>query len=148
MRITERFSSEHDVFLSQLTVIEELVRTGADVSSVVAAIRTLAAPLLVHAENEERALFPALEPSMGGDGGPLAVLTEEHHTLHGQIDRLVAAPPRWELELVLDAFLRVLRGHIDKEEGVLFPAAQQILDGERLERLDREIRLIPSEVAR
>ncbi len=148
MRITERFSSEHDVFLSQLTVIEDLVRRGADVSSVVAAIRTLAAPLLVHAENEERALFPDLAPTMGGDGGPLATLTEEHREIHEQIDRLVASPPRWELELVLDAFLRVLRGHIDKEEGVLFPAAEQLLDGARLERLDRDIRRTPSEVMR
>lgn len=148
MRITERFSSEHDVFLSQLTVIEDLVRRGADVSSVVAAIRTLSAPLLLHADNEERVLFGELELAMGGEGGPLATLTEEHREIHGQIDRLVAGPPRWELELVLDAFLRVLRAHIDKEEGVLFPAAEQLLDGERLERLDRDIRKTPSEVTR
>jgi hemerythrin-like domain-containing protein len=140
MRIIDRFSSEHDVFISQLQVIEDLTRGGADVASVVAAIRTLAAPLLAHAENEERALFPDLEPSMGGEGGPLAVLTEEHHVLHGQLDRMTADPPRWELELVLDAFLRVLRGHIEKEEDVLFPAAAQLIDDSRLERMDREIR--------
>ncbi len=140
MRIIDRFSSEHDVFISQLTVIEDLTRGGADVASVVAAIRTLAAPLLAHAENEERALFPDLEPSMGGEGGPLAVLTEEHHVLHGQLDRMTADPPRWELEQVLDAFLRLLRGHIEKEEVVLFPAAARLIDGARLERMDREIR--------
>lgn len=140
MRIIDRFSSEHDVFISQLQVIEDLTRGGADVASVVAAIRTLAAPLLAHAENEERALFPDLEPSMGGEGGPLAVLTEEHHVLHGQLDRMTADPPRWELEQVLDAFLRVLRGHIEKEEDVLFPAAAQLIDDTRLERMDREIR--------
>lgn len=140
MRIIDRFSSEHDVFISQLTVIEDLTRGGADVASLVAAIRTLAAPLLAHAENEERALFPDLEPSMGGEGGPLAVLTEEHHVLHGQLDRMTADPPRWELEQVLDAFLRLLRGHIEKEEVVLFPAAARLIDGARLERMDREIR--------
>lgn len=140
MRIIDRFSSEHDVFISQLQVIEDLTRGGADVASVVAAIRTLAAPLLAHAENEERALFPDLEPSMGGEGGPLAVLTEEHHVLHGQLDRMTGEPPRWELEQVLDAFLRVLRGHIEKEEDVLFPAAAQLIDDSRLERMDREIR--------
>jgi hemerythrin-like domain-containing protein len=140
MRIIDRFSSEHDVFISQLAVIEDLTRGGADVASVVAAIRTLAAPLLAHAENEERALFPDLEPSMGGEVGPLAVLTEEHHVLHGQLDRMTADPPRWELEQVLDAFLRLLRGHIEKEEDVLFPAAAQLIDGSRLERMDREIR--------
>ncbi|MEX2046395.1 MAG: hemerythrin domain-containing protein [Chloroflexota bacterium] len=141
MRIIDRFSSEHDVFITQLGVIETLTRTGAEVSSVVAAIRTLAAPLLAHAENEERALFPDLASSLGGDGGPLAVLTEEHRVLHGQLDRLTADPPRWELEEVLDAFLRLLRGHIEKEEDVLFRAAAQIIDDARLERLDRELRL-------
>ena len=140
MRIIDRFSSEHDVFISQLQVIEDLTRGGADVASVVAAIRTLAAPLLAHAENEERALFPDLEPSLGGEGGPLAVLTEEHHVLHGHLDRMTADPPRWELEQVLDVFLRVLRGHIEKEEDVLFPAAARLIDETRLERMDREIR--------
>ncbi len=141
MRILDRFSSEHDVFITQLDVIETLTRTGAEVPSVVAAIRTLAAPLLVHAQNEERALFPDLASSLGGEGGPLAVLTEEHRVLHGQLDRLTADPPRWELEGVLDAFLRLLRAHIEKEERILFPAAAELIDDTRLERLDREMRL-------
>ncbi|HEY6203724.1 MAG TPA: hemerythrin domain-containing protein [Candidatus Limnocylindria bacterium] len=140
MRILDRFSSEHDVFVTQLGVIETLTRTGAEVASVVAAIRTLAAPLLVHAQNEERALFPALASSLGGEGGPLAVLTEEHRVLHGQLDRLTGDPPRWELVQVLDEFVRLLRGHIEKEEGILFPAASQLIDDPRLERLDRELR--------
>lgn len=144
MRIIDRFSSEHDVFITQLGVIETLTRTGAEVPSVVAAIRTLAAPLLVHAQNEERALFPDLASSLGGEGGPLAVLTEEHRVLHGQLDRLTADPPRWELEEVLDAFLRLLRAHIEKEERILFPAAAELIDDTRLERLDRELRPAPA----
>ena len=140
MRILDRFTSEHDVFITQLGVIETLARTGADVACVVAAIRTLAAPLLAHARNEERALFPDLAPSLGGEGGPLAVLTAEHGVLHGQLDRLTADPSRLELERVLDAFLSLLRRHIEKEEDVLFPAAAQLIDDARLERMDREIR--------
>ena len=65
MRITDRFSSEHDVFVDQLGVT----------------LRTLAKPLLAHAEAEERALFPDLAPSMGG-----------------QIDTLTVEPTRAELE--------------------------------------------------
>lgn len=140
MRIIDRFSSEHDVFLAQLEVIDDLTRRDASVESIVSALRTLAAPLIAHAENEERALFPDLEPSMGGTGGPLAILTEEHSTIHAQIDELVDHPTRQRLETVLDEFLRVLRGHIDKEEQVLFPAAAEILGDTRLEKLDREIR--------
>jgi hemerythrin-like domain-containing protein len=145
MRIIDRFSSEHDVFAAQLEVIETLVRTGSEVASVVAAIRTLAAPLLAHAENEERALFPDLAASLGGEGGPLAILTAEHGVLHGQLDRLTADPARLELEQVLADFLDLLRRHIEKEEDVLFPAAARLIDDARLERLDREIRaLVPA----
>lgn len=140
MRITDRFSSEHDVFLAQLEVIDDLTRRDASVESIVSALRTLAAPLVAHAENEERSLFPGLEPSMGGQGGPLAMLVEEHETIHGQIDELVDSPTRQRLETVLDAFQRLLRGHIDKEEQVLFPAASQILGDTTLEKLDRDLK--------
>jgi len=138
MRILDRFSSEHDVFISQLKVIEDLAAKGAEVPSLSATIRTLAAPLLAHAENEERVLFPVLGPTMDG---PVTVMVEEHETIHGYLERLVAEPPRWELEQILDAFLRVLRGHIDKEEQIFFPAAGEILDDAKQERLDREVRV-------
>ena len=140
MRITDRFSSEHDVFLAQLEVIDDLTRRDASVESIVSALKTLAAPLVAHAENEERALFPDLEPSMGGQGGPLGILIEEHVTIHGQIDELLDSPSRQRLESVLDAFQRLLRGHIDKEEQVLFPAAAQILGDMKLEKLDRDLK--------
>jgi iron-sulfur cluster repair protein YtfE (RIC family) len=138
MRILDRFSSEHDVFISQLKVIEELTARGADVPSVSATIRTLAAPLLAHAENEERVLFPVLGPTMDA---PITVMVDEHETIHGYLERLIAEPPRWELEQILDAFLSVLRGHIDKEERIFFPAAGEILDDVKQERLDRDVRV-------
>ncbi len=137
MRITDRFSSEHDVFLDQLGVLATLATSGASVEAITSAIRTVASPLLAHAEAEERALFPELESSMGGAGGPLAILTEEHLTIHGQIDELTGEPARAQLERVFGEFDRLLRAHIDKEEQVLFPAAEQILGDERLARLDR-----------
>ncbi|MDO8506717.1 MAG: hemerythrin domain-containing protein [Candidatus Limnocylindria bacterium] len=140
MRIIDRFSSEHDVFLGQLEAIEGLTRNDTAVDEIVAALRILAAPLLIHAENEEAALFPDLEPSMGVGGGPLAILTEEHVTIHGQIDRLTGGPTRGELTQVLEAFASLLRAHITKEEEILFPAAAQILGDERLARLDRDIK--------
>ncbi len=138
MRILDRFSSEHDVFISQLNVIEDLAAHGANISSLSATIRTLAAPLLAHAANEERVLFPVLGPTMEG---PITVMVDEHETIHGYVQRLVAEPTRLELEQTLDAFLRVLRGHIDKEEQIFFPAADEILDDAKQERLDRDVRV-------
>ena len=138
MRILDRFSSEHDVFISQLKVIEELAAHGTEIPALSATIRTLAAPLIAHAENEERVLFPVLGPTMEG---PITVMVDEHKTIHGYLERLVAGPPRWELELILDLFLQLLRGHIDKEEQVFFPAAGEMLDDAKQERLDRDVRV-------
>lgn len=138
MRITDRFSSEHDVFLAQIEVLASLASSTASVEAISSAMRTLARPLLAHAEAEERALFPGLEASMGGEGGPLAILTDEHVTIHGQIDELTGAPAREQLDRTFAAFRSLLQTHIDKEEQVLFPAAQQILGDDRLERMDRD----------
>lgn len=136
MRIIDRFSSEHEVFLSQLETIESLCDSDATAAELAVAVRTLSTPLLRHAENEETALFPDLAPSLGAEGGPLGVLIEEHHLLHGQLERMGARPARNELVSVLDAFARLLREHIAKEEDVLFPAAAQIIGDERLAEMD------------
>jgi len=144
MRIIDRFSIEHDVFLSQLEVIEDLSARGADIAAIAAAIRTLEAPLLAHAENEERVLFPFLGEVMRD---AVSVLVDEHATLHAYLERLVAEPTRWELEMALEAFLRVLRGHIQKEEQAFFPAAADILDDAQLELLDRDVRPVAPALA-
>lgn len=136
MRITDRFSSEHDVFLQQLEMLESLLGSGVPTEGIVAAVRTLSLPLFTHAENEELVLFPALEDDLGKDAGPLAVLVSEHETIHGFVERMTSTPSRDEITSVLPAFAGLLREHIAKEEKVLFPAAAQVLSDARLRELD------------
>lgn len=135
MRITDRFRSEHTVFLEQLLVIERMVaaETSPDVDA--AAIRTLAAPLRRHAEREEDALFPALA-SDDDASGPIRVLTEEHHLIAGWIERMSSALAPSDLRDVFYAFAETLRGHIAREDDVLFPMAERILDEVELVALD------------
>ena len=89
---------------------------------------------LNHHAKEETHLFPALaRAGVPAAGGPVGVMLEEHTEgraliqamAHGDVGRRVDAARR---------YVRLLRDHIDKENGVLFPLADAVLDspGQRL----------------
>lgn len=140
MKITDRFSREHEVFVKQLESLRIAVRDGADVTSAIARVRTLAGPLLRHAENEEVLLFPDLVEILGGaTGGMVSVLRQEHAIIHRQVTALTGEPAKAEFERVFTAFENLLRDHIMKEEDVLFPLSAKLLGDERLEAMDAEI---------
>lgn len=140
MKITDRFSREHEVFVKQLESLRIAVRDGADVTSAIARVRTLAGPLLRHAENEEVLLFPDLVEILGGAaGGMVSVLRQEHAIIHRQVTALTGEPAKAEFERVFTAFENLLRDHIMKEEDVLFPLSAKLLGDERLEAMDAEI---------
>lgn len=140
MKITDRFSREHEVFVKQLESLRIAVRDGADVTSAIARVRTLAGPLLRHAENEEVLLFPDLVEILGGAaGGMVSVLRQEHAIIHRQVTALTGEPAKAEFERVFTAFETLLRDHILKEEDVLFPLSAKLLGDERLEAMDAEI---------
>lgn len=138
MRIIDRFSAEHVAFVGQLDELQARLDRGAPVVDLVAAVRTLAGPLLMHASNEEVLLFPDLIARMGGQG-PVQVLQQEHVTIHGQVDQLRGTPSRAEFVAIFDAFQQLLRDHIAKEEEVVFPMSAEILGDTRLTEMDEEI---------
>lgn len=136
MRITDRFRSEHQDFLRELAEVRRLNDDGPHVAQIVEDVRALSLPLFDHAGREEVALFPALADAFGTGGGPLGVLTEEHHRIHGLVAQILAVPRPLELAQLVRSFVAVLEGHIDKEDDALFPAAESILGEERLRDLD------------
>lgn len=144
MRITDRFSGEHGVFLQQIEMLQSLLTAGGSTEALVAAVRTLSLPLLAHAENEELAFFPVLEEELGAQGGPIAVLTQEHETMQRQLERMTSDPTRAEFATVLLAFTDLLEKHVAKEETVLFPAAERILSDADLRDLDATIARAPA----
>ncbi|HVR88485.1 MAG TPA: hemerythrin domain-containing protein [Candidatus Limnocylindria bacterium] len=138
MRIIDRFSAEHVAYTEQLDRLVRLVDEGGDVAVAIAAARTLATPLLKHAENEEVLLFPDLIARMGGEG-PVQVLQEEHRIIHGQVSRLIGEPTRADFATVFAAFDKLLREHIAKEEYVVFPMSAELLGDARLSEMDAEV---------
>jgi len=95
-----------------------------------------------HMYVEEEILFPEVETR--GLAAPVEVMFQEH----GEICRLLnivqdlttsGAPPA-DIEASLEAVLRILGEHGIKEEMVLYPTADQVLDGPEFAQLVRRIR--------
>lgn len=107
--------------------------------------------VLSHFREEEQALFPVLGRHLDSSSGPIATMMEEHalfRQLELQFEEAVAALEAglrdgWEEKLgdAGDAIARLLPGHIAKEEEVLFPMAEEVLQEEEwaeVRRLWRE----------
>jgi hemerythrin-like domain-containing protein len=100
--------------------------------------REIQGEVLSHFREEEQALFPVLGRHLDSSAGPIASLMEDHarfRQLELQFEEAVAALEAglrddWEIKLAEagEAIGRLLPGHIEKEDEVLFPMAEQMLD--------------------
>ena len=100
-----------------------------------------------HHAKEERYLFPALaKVGVPSEGGPLAVMLEEH----GESRDLVQAMERDAAGRVGAArrYVRLLRDHIEKENGVLFPLAETVLHKPEWDVLAGEFESVQAEQGR
>ncbi len=83
-----------------------------------------------HHAKEETYLFPALaRAGVPASGGPVGVMLDEHTEGRGLI-RLMAEGPGPGRAAAARRYVHLLRDHIDKENGVLFPLADAVLDPE------------------
>lgn len=93
-----------------------------------------------HHGKEETALFPALERrGITREGGPLGAMEHEHRIERGLIGDLREAAALYREGDVTAAnrfvesaraYLRLLVGHIEKEDNILFRLGDEILDDE------------------
>lgn len=143
MRATEILMAEHEVILSVLDCVERLAedaeRRGAlDIESAGQALEFLAnfADRCHHGKEEDQ-LFPALiSRGLPRNAGPVAVMLSEHElgraevagmrTALGDARRSVAGSAQ-RFAGHARAYVELLRAHIDKENGVLFPMADGML---------------------
>ena len=93
-----------------------------------------------HHHKEEELLFPKLEE--GGPFGPVSVMLEEHEEGRTLVRGMSEAGERLESEAgrrgVLECgrqYVALLRAHIDKENGVLFPLAERMLSADAMHML-------------
>lgn len=108
-----------------------------------------------HHKKEEEVLFKALQAAgLSATSGPIAVMLAEHEQGRAYIRALRAAAEQWQrgeraavASVVANArgYTTLLREHIAKEDGVLFPLANQIIApaaqddiAERFEHIEHE----------
>lgn len=101
-----------------------------------------------HHGKEEQMLFIAMQDAgMPLEMGPIAVMLHEHdegRAWVAQLDAASVSPSPWPPEVVQSAaqaaqmFASLLRAHIQKEDNVLYPMAQRMLDAEDMAELDAD----------
>jgi hemerythrin-like domain-containing protein len=101
-----------------------------------------------HHGKEERGLFPALaKAGVPVQGGPVGVMLAEHERGRALLRAMDTGDPRSRLEAARD-YVQLLREHIDKENGVLFPLAEAVLDEPVRQALAREFEALEIEQGR
>jgi hemerythrin-like domain-containing protein len=81
-----------------------------------------------HHAREEIVLFPAmLRAGLLSQGGLIDVMLDEHESGRALV-RAMAAAPVGSRSALAARFTGLLRAHIDKEEEILFPMAESLLD--------------------
>src|SRR5574341_1140537 len=129
---TQVLKEEHALILQALDALERKiaqVESGAPADRVyfekaVEFLRTFADKC--HHGKEEHLLFKTMvERGFPREAGPIAVMLHEHD--------------------VGRAFIQLLRGHIDKENNILFPMADQFMGPEDQERLSAEFERFEAE---
>ncbi len=148
MKATEVLRAEHEGILAMLAVVEAAAQRLRDGKSVPPDMMTNAAGFFqdvvdkCHHDKEEGELFPSLlQHGMPKEGGPVGVMLEEHEQGRALVRRIQAAADKFAagdvnakpalVASTLD-YVKLLREHIDKENGVLFPMADNLLsEGEQ-----------------
>ena len=100
----------------------------------------LTGEVCAHFALEEEALFPMLARHLGTAQGPLAVMDAEHVAFRDLLRELQDALAAGDVPGQRDAAAAVidlLRGHIHKEDHVLFPMATHVLNAGELQEVDR-----------
>lgn len=85
-----------------------------------------------HFAMEEEVLFPAIENATGMHGpGPTMVMRMEHGQMRALLDQMEGAAASGDMDSVIDqgdTLLMLIQQHNVKEEGMLYPLADQALE--------------------
>jgi hemerythrin-like domain-containing protein len=101
-----------------------------------------------HHDKEERYLFPALvEAGVPSEGGPVGVMLAEHVEGRTLIQAMRTDDTAARAEAAR-RYVRLLRDHIEKENDVLFPLADAVLEERVQQALARAFAAVEAEQGR
>ncbi len=84
---------------------------------------------------------------MPSEGGPVAVMLAEHVEGRGFIQAMQAGSASSRAEAAR-RYVQLLRDHIEKENGVLFPLTEAVLEERAQQALAREFETVEAELGR
>ncbi len=126
------FEQDHRDCDARWVDVEELLDT-LDVDAARVAWQKFDAGMRRHIAMEEEVLFPALESATRMDGGgPTAMMRMEHQQMRGLLDQIESAMESGDAEQAMDigdTLLMLVQQHNIKEEGMLYPMAENVLAG-------------------
>jgi hemerythrin-like domain-containing protein len=138
MRPTEILSGEHRVIEQVLDALDVLAARARESRALDRERAAAALEFLrlfadkCHHGKEEGLLFPMLNArGMPQHSGPIAVMLDDHRAGRECVIRMDAALALGDVDAFAHAaanFTALLREHIAREDGVLFPMAESILD--------------------
>lgn len=161
MKATEELVEEHHAVLMALSILEKVAAAiGAGDDQAPAHLEQLLDFFRgfvdrCHHGKEEDVLFPELERrGVRRDGGPIGVMLVEHELGRGHVRAMTAslqglrggdAGTAAAIVAQAEAYRELLEAHIAKENQVLFPMADRLVEpdvaaqlGERFEAIERD----------
>lgn len=144
--VQSSFADDH-VRLDQLLVTyRQLKRVDFDQAKPV--FRQFRVGLRRHIVQEERVLFPLFEEKTGmHDHGPTVVMREEHREIARRLEALHEKVRSRDVESDTeeDVLLEILAAHNHKEENILYPAIDRLLNDEEKAAAFRRMENLPVE---
>ena len=137
-KATEDLVNEHNAILKVLAISEQVISNGDRDTllkmefgrELVFFLKTFADKC--HHGKEEGLLFPALiNEGIQNQGGPIGVMLHEHILGREYIASMSSALDEnnyYEFVSYAEKYISLLRNHINKENNVLFPMADNLLD--------------------
>ncbi len=147
--VAEALSWDHDR-LHDLDRAARVARERGDFATAAASFSHFANGLRRHIGFEDDLLFPEFErrSGIGPEAGPTAVLRAEHREIEALLAELEASvgDPEAAVEVRWRQLDRVLEAHNVKEESVLYPGTDQMLDEAERDLLVRRMQAYPGQL--
>ena len=136
MKITDVLRAEHAVFHNLFDHIEAVlphIRTLAEVKSLTTVVETLLAP---HAKTEDDLFMEPLEHCFD-QIGQNETFHDEHEMIDAELAKVHKARELKAAKKILLGAVTASRKHFDKEERIVFPMAERVLNPKTLTALGK-----------